>query len=98
MVVRRFEPDRGGIAATVHAANEATVGPLTEAIADDARRYAPVLTGALRSSIRTGVDDSTGYVIAGNEDVDYAAYQEFGTSKMSAQPYLRPAAYKRRSL
>lgn len=29
-------------------------------------------------------------------DVEYAAYVEFGTSKMAAQPYLRPAADSQR--
>lgn len=33
--------------------------------------------------------DSTYYV---GTDVHYAAYVEFGTSKMAAQPFLRPAA------
>lgn len=28
----------------------------------------------------------------GSFDVDYALWQEIGTSKMSAQPYLRPSA------
>lgn len=98
MTVRRFSPDPDGLAALRVEADAHTVVPLTNAIAADARRFVPVLTGDLRSSIRTEVDGSTGYVIAGDEDVDYAAYQEFGTTKMVAQPYLRPAAYMARDL
>lgn len=100
MTVRRFEPDHSGIAATVHAANDATVKPLAGQIADDAQRLAPVLTGALMFSIRVEhtAGASTAQVVAGGGPVDYAAYQEFGTSKMAAQPYLAPAAYRQRSL
>lgn len=39
--------------------------------------------------------DSPEYVVGTN--VEYAPYVEFGTSKMSAQPYLRPAADKAQS-
>ena len=101
MTVRRFEPDHSGIAATVHAANDATVKPLAGAIADDAQRLAPVLTGALMFSIRVEhvPGAATAEVVAGGTGlVDYAGYQEFGTSKMAAQPYLGPAAYRWRSL
>jgi len=35
-------------------------------------------------------DDDVVYVVG--TDVEYAAFVEFGTSKMKAQPYLRPAA------
>jgi HK97 gp10 family phage protein len=94
----RFEPDRAGMAALRVAVEGETVPRLTEAIADDAERYAPVLTGALRSSIHTEYEGDTGYVVAGDENVDYAVYPEMGTSVMRAQPYLRPAAYQRRTL
>lgn len=36
--------------------------------------------------------DSEDVVYVVGTNVEYAAYVEFGTSKMSAQPYLRPAA------
>jgi HK97 gp10 family phage protein len=55
-------------------------------------RKAPVLTGTLRRSIHTetralhdGAEARTG------TNVEYAKYQEFGTSRMRARPYLRPA-------
>lgn len=72
---------------------------VTEEIADDVRRYAPVLTGDLRSTVRTDLGGPAvsriwyGDVAAG---IDYHLYQEFGTSRMAAQPALRPAVYQYR--
>lgn len=72
-------------------------------IADDARRYAPVETGALEAGIH--VEDSVGgkgAVVSSREvpgdDPDVPVYVEYGTQNMAAQPYMRPAAYQRRSL
>lgn len=56
---------------------------------DDAKRRAPVRTGYLRSKITA--------VKAGKNAADvisaapYAAYVEFGTSKMAPRAHLRPA-------
>lgn len=57
-----------------------------------AKGYAPVDTGRLRDSIHSTVDES-GKTVVGtvSTDVDYAVYQEFGTYKMAAQPFMRPA-------
>lgn len=57
-----------------------------------ARLYCPVDTGRLRSSIQVsrGRDAQGAFVDIGT-NVEYAAFVEFGTSRMSAQPYLRPA-------
>lgn len=98
MAVRSFREDRSGMSALRTAVEQATVPVLTEAIFDDSQRYVPVLTGDLRSTGRTEYEDGRGYVVYGGEDVDYAPYQEMGTSVMAAQPYLRPAAYQKRSL
>ena len=57
----------------------------------DAKRNAPVLTGRLRSSLTHEVKKMVGKV---GTNVDYAPPVEFGTSKMSAQPYLFPALRK----
>ena len=75
------------------------LGRLCEDIATDARRMAPVLTGDLRNSIDVlGVSNGVGRVGAGDASVDYAAYVELGTRKMAPQPYLKPAAFRARSL
>jgi len=61
-------------------------------IKNQANALAPIgLTGDLRRSIESGmIDKDTGYV---GTSLEYAGYQEFGTKKMAAQPYLRPAVY-----
>lgn len=54
-----------------------------------AKLAAPVDTGTLRNSIM--LDEVTpDHAILGPH-VDYAEHVEFGTSRMAAQPYLRPA-------
>lgn len=53
-----------------------------------AKRKCPVDTGRLRASLDHKVEDLM--LILGSP-VEYAPYQEYGTDKMPAQPYLRPA-------
>ena len=60
-------------------------GLIAEAYASD---YCPVDTGRLRASISHDTDDDTMYL---GTNVEYAPYVELGTSRMDAQPYLRPA-------
>lgn len=67
------------------AGNEA----LAIAVESEAKRRAPVDTGRLRASI-THDSDATGAIVGTN--VEYAPFQELGTSKMQAQPFLVPAA------
>lgn len=57
----------------------------------------PVDTGALQSSIKTKIVDNgksiTGsiYVDSGSVAAEYAKFIEFGTSRMPARPFMRPA-------
>ena len=64
---------------------------IADDVVEDAKHYCPVRTGALRDSIRKEVTAEAVNVVAGGGAVDYAGYVEYGTSKMPAQPYLRPA-------
>lgn len=57
-------------------------------IVDAAQRIVPYESGDLHDSIHAESDAEGDYVVA---DEDYAAHVELGTSKMPAQPYLRPA-------
>jgi HK97 gp10 family phage protein len=67
---------------------------IANAILANADPRVPVDTGALRASGEV-TEATTGNRVAtvsyGGDDVNYAVYQEFGTSKMNAQPYLKPA-------
>ena len=53
--------------------------------------YVPVDTGYLRSrnDYRITMDKNLELI----NNCHYALYQEFGTSKMAAQPFMRPAVY-----
>lgn len=53
-----------------------------------AKVNAPVDTGHLESSISTDVDGLTAEI---GPTAEYGGYVEYGTSKMSAQPYMGPA-------
>ena len=54
-----------------------------------AKAKVPVDTGTLKSSIAVGsVTDTEAVLVA---STDYAAYVEFGTRRMAARPYMRPA-------
>jgi HK97 gp10 family phage protein len=57
-----------------------------------AKDLAPVKTGHLRRNILTEVTGE-GYDVVGKvyNAVEYAMYQEFGTSRMAGNPFLRPA-------
>ena len=54
-----------------------------------AKILAPVDTGFLRNSIQ--VDEVTPMQAIIAPHTDYAEHVEFGTSRMEAQPYMRPA-------
>ena len=61
-----------------------------------AKKYCPVDTGQLRSSIRdTTVEDGGNnfnrYVSA---NTNYARYVEYGTTRTRPQPYMIPASYE----
>ncbi len=71
----------------------AAMNDAVQAVANAARRYAPVDTGELKNSIDSDVSGSTisnckGRVFA---TARHAAFVEFGTSRSPMQPYLRPA-------
>ena len=55
----------------------------------DVAELAPVDTGRLRDSIthETHAEEESVYV---GTNVEYAAYQEYGTSRMKAHPFLKP--------
>lgn len=64
-----------------------TIGLLAEGYAI---KKAPYDTGRLRASITHGVsmEEKCAYI---GTNVEYAPYVEYGTVKMKARPYLKPA-------
>lgn len=68
---------------------DAALKKVTLLVERHAKEYCPVRTGRLRASIHHGkLGDLTYYV---GSNVEYAVFVEFGTYKMAAKPYLRPA-------
>ena len=59
-----------------------------EKVADIARSLAPVDTGFMRDNIKAVHFAKSSRVDA---NAKYSGYVEFGTYKMAAQPYMRPA-------
>ena len=59
----------------------------------DAQAGVPVDTGALQASIRQTVSAKSGKWIGrvATKGIPYASMIEFGTSKMQARPFMRPA-------
>lgn len=61
-------------------------------IVDSAKVKCPVRTGRLRNSIDFKVNISSHNIVSEiGTDVYYSGYVEFGTVRMAARPYLRPA-------
>ena len=60
----------------------------------NARNRAPVRTGRLRDSLELKDRDRVNMSITAGTDVEYAHFPEFGTVKMHARPYWRPAIWE----
>lgn len=60
-------------------------------VASDAAMGAPVDTGALRNSILAESAPVNDYLFMVQDGVEYGIFQELGTSRMAAQPFLVPA-------
>jgi len=60
-------------------------------ICDIARTIVPVRTGFLRSTIGYSAD---GLTLELSASAYYAGFVEFGTRRMKAEPYMRPAFYQ----
>lgn len=72
-------------------AQERAAQRVGEWAAEQARSLAPVDTGELRDSITFTIRrTATTFAVVVLAGADHALYVELGTSRMSAQPYLRP--------
>lgn len=75
----------------VRAGGESAVSQAGEAMADEVRANVRIESGRLRDSVAVNTDGTSASVGYG-ADVDYAAFQEFGTSSIPANPALTAAA------
>lgn len=65
---------------------------IARAIRDESKRLVPVDTGALKKSIAVVEYADKEGVVSIETQTGYGGYVEEGTSKMRAQPFMRPAA------
>ena len=103
---RELEDKLSNLDVKLKRALEEALEEIAEKIRDDAKDLVPVDTGSLRKSIRVEKEGELQVsVIAGDggvinprtgREVDYAGFVEFGTSRMSPQPYMQPALEKNR--
>lgn len=92
----RVDIESGWEAELNRVVDERLLTRICDEIAQDANRHAPVDTGRLSKSYHvTNVAPGVKRVQSG---VEYAPDVELGTVNMPAQPHLRPAVYKRRSI
>ncbi len=90
---------RTGIAASIAALRgelSSEMRSMAEKLAQEIRIACPEDTGALRDSIKLVVKQRESNkpsieILIGDRVVDYAAHVEYGTSKMAARPFVRPA-------
>lgn len=77
-----------GLFADINTDLSGAMAQAAELVANSAKAMCPVDTGTLQASISAASSASSASVGAG---AGYAAYVEFGTCKMAAQPFLVPA-------
>lgn len=85
----RVEVNLNRLTEEIGPAVQARLREAAQAGSADAKRRAPVDTGRLRDSIH--VEDLPDYGARYGTNVEYGIYQELGTYKMRAQPFLRPS-------
>jgi HK97 gp10 family phage protein len=68
---------------------------VANAVRDDMEALCPVDTGELLASIKVEAVSDTAYVFVGT---DHWIFPEYGTVNQRAQPYIRPALFRRRNV
>ena len=77
------------IAANLDKNSDDIVKGIAFEVKQSAQDYAPVDTGALKGSIKVKPIKKNLYHV--HDGVHYGIYQEYGTSRMAAQPFMTPA-------
>lgn len=73
----------------VQEAGDEITGLAAAMVETEAKRIVPVRTGTLQRSIHTEHPKQGEWTVGSK--IHYAGFVEYGTRKMAAQPYLRPA-------
>ena len=89
-VTVKFISHKGEVLSALDSALTSGMDMVGGAAEANAKGLTPVRTGALRASIWNR-DAGKHSKEIGTNTIPYALYVELGTSKMHAQPYLRPA-------
>jgi len=90
MTPPKYESKIPALTAKLTAVENRLLHSIGIAVEGQASALAPVDTGNLRGSIDYRVNPQEVSVSVGTP-VEYGIYQELGTRRMSAQPYLEPA-------
>jgi HK97 gp10 family phage protein len=90
--LRKLSADLGKAGPKATALASVAVRKTALDIEADAKTLAPVDTGNLRNSIGSDIQELSAEV---GPTASYSAYLEYGTSKMSAQPFMGPAFERR---
>lgn len=80
------------LAASLNMETDRVIASAAFQVEAEAKSRAPVDTGALKNSIHTERKKAGLYWVA--DGVEYGIYQEFGTHRMSAHPFMMPAVEK----
>lgn len=99
MRMAKSSQDIAGLRIAINAAVKQTHADVSEgvrdacqALAEAIRSACPRDTGALAGTIAMVDQGEKGFEVrVGSEDVYYAPFVEFGTSRMPAKPFIRPA-------
>lgn len=87
----KFVSNRKNVEKALKDAEKRALLGIGEFVEGQAKTLAPVDTGNLRGSISHQVNESNQSVMIGT-NTEYAVYQEKGSSRTKAQPFLTPAA------
>lgn len=77
------------IAAHLDTNTERALAAIAEAVLEQARPRTPVDTGNLKNSLES--EQMSRFLWWIHDGTDYGIYQELGTSRMAAQPFMVPA-------
>jgi len=80
------------LAASLNMETDRVIASAAFQVEAEAKARAPVKTGAVKNSINTKPIGKCVYWVS--DGVDYGIYQEFGTHRMSAHPFMMPAVEK----